>query len=111
LFEKISHHEQLRDIVTIYEAIRKPRASAIVKGSTACQAVYHMHDGPLQEERDRQLLEEEPFEGYPNRWKDPTFQRYLYAYNAFDEADKAWMKYLSRIFPMTEGAWRYHKGL
>lgn len=41
-----------------------------------------MRDGPIQEERDRQLLEEEPFEGYPNRLADPVFQNFLYGYDA-----------------------------
>jgi salicylate hydroxylase len=109
LFEKITHADQLGDILTIFEAIRKPRTSAIIKGSLACQKLYHLHDGPIQKERDRQLLEEEPFEGYPFRWKDPWFQKSVYGYNAFEEADRGWQKYMSGQFPLTSSAWRYQK--
>ena len=49
-----------------------------------------MEDGDKQRERDRQLLEDEPFEGFPNRWADPQFQKWLFGYDAFEEVDKAW---------------------
>lgn len=71
LLDKIKHPSQLKDCVTIYETIRKPRARAVVDESMEYQNISHMSDGPRQDERDRQLLHEEPFEGYPNKWADP----------------------------------------
>ena len=65
-----------------------------------------MHDGPKQMERDRQLLEHEPFEHYPNRWADPVFQKWLFGYDAFQEADQAWSRYMQGIFPGTAGNFR-----
>lgn len=87
----------------IFEAIRKDRTTRVVKGSTALRDVFHMHDGPLQQERDRQLLEQEPFEGFPNRWADPVFQSFLFGYDAYAEGYKAWQKYLDGEFPGTCG--------
>ena len=49
-----------------------------------------MHDGERQRERDRQLLEQEPFEGYPNPWADPVFQEFLFGYDAETEVEAAW---------------------
>lgn len=62
-----------------------------------------MTDSERQRERDRQLTEEEPFEGYPNRWADPVFQEYLFGYDAFAEVDIAWTRYKTETFPGTAG--------
>ena len=62
-----------------------------------------MHDGPRQQERDRQLLEEAPFEGYPNRWADPVFQPWLFGYDSEKEVDVAWKRYQEGTWPGTTG--------
>lgn len=62
-----------------------------------------MTDGERQQERDRQLTQQEPFEGYPNRWADPVFQEYLFGYDAFAEVDMAWTRYKKGTFPGTTG--------
>jgi salicylate hydroxylase len=65
-----------------------------------------MHDGLRQAERDRQMLEYEPFEGFPNRWADPVFQQWLFGYDAHEEVEKAWQIYQSGKFPGTTGSFR-----
>lgn len=62
-----------------------------------------MHDGDRQKERDRQLTQLEPFEGFPNRWADPVFQQWLFGYDAYKEAGAAWDTYRSGMFPGTMG--------
>ena len=62
-----------------------------------------MVHGPRQEERDRQLTQHAPFEGYPNRWADPVFQPWLFGYDAFAEVDVAWKDYKEGTFPGTAG--------
>ena len=62
-----------------------------------------MVDGDRQRERDRQLTQQEPFEGYPNRWADPVFQEWLFGYDAFAEVDQAWKRYKQGTFPGTAG--------
>ena len=103
LFERIESRSQLSDIITIYERLRKERTTRVVKGSTALRDIFHMVDGEHQQERDRQLTEHEPFEGYPNRWADPVFQEWLFGYDAFAEVDKAWKRYKQGTFPGTAG--------
>ena len=104
LFEKIEAKSQLQDLLVIYEAIRKSRTTQVVKGSSHLGAnIFHLHDGPRQQERDRQMLEQEPFEGYPNRWADPVFQPFLFGYDAHEEVDKAWKRYKNGTFPGTAG--------
>lgn len=93
LFEKIENREQLADLLAVYEKTRKARTTRVVQGSTALRDIFHMHDGPKQEKRDHVLLNETPFEGFPNRWADPVFQQFLFGYDARSEALQAWNNY------------------
>jgi salicylate hydroxylase len=95
----------LPDILTIYETVRKPRTTRVVKQSSHYQQIFHMHDGPLQRERDRQLLryQQEPYAGYPNKWRDPVFREWLWGYDAEQEVETAWAVYRSGRFPLTMG--------
>lgn len=106
LFAKIKHESQFPDLLLIYEALRKPRTTRVVKGSTMLRDIFHMHDGDRQRERDRQLTEHEPFEGFPNRWADPVFQEWLFSYDAYGEVDKAWERYERGVFPGTLGRFK-----
>ena len=99
LFERLSSRSQLPDLLTIYEALRKSRTTRVVKGSTALRDIFHMLDGEQQSERDRQLLEEEPFEGFPNPWADPVFQEWLFGYDFEKEVEGAWERYLEGTWP------------
>ena len=101
LFERIEKQSQIPDVIAMYENLRKDRTTRVVRGSTALRDIFHMVDGEHQQERDRQLTEEEPFEGYPNRWADPVFQEYLFGYDAFEEVDKAWKRYKQQTVPDT----------
>ncbi|KAK5236506.1 hypothetical protein LTR47_002457 [Exophiala xenobiotica] len=106
LFDKMEHKYQLADLLTVYEAVRKPRASHVVQSSSDTgMKVYHLHDGPRQKERDRQLLEfqERPFEGYQNKWRDPVFQKYMFSYDAQKVVEEAWQVYRGGRFPGTAG--------
>ena len=109
LFSKIQHKSQLPDILTIYEGIRKPRTTVVRNRSRAMRDIYAMEDGPMQQERDRQLLENIPFEGYPNYLADPVLQRFLFAHNATKEAERSWAKYSEGRWPCTRGMWRLSK--
>ncbi|KAL6714819.1 hypothetical protein ACLMJK_007079 [Lecanora helva] len=108
LMSRIEDRSQISDIITIYERLRKDRTTRVVKGSTALRDIFHMVDGERQQERDRQLTEQEPFEGYPNPWADPVFQEWLFGYDAFAEVDKAWKRYKQGTFPGTTGHFKVH---
>jgi len=109
LMEKIERKNQLPDVLRIYETIRKARTTRVVQGSQFLgREIFHLHDGPKQQERDRQMLEEEPFEGFPNRWADPVFQPWLFGYDAAAEVEKAWKVYQAGKFPLTMGRFAPH---
>lgn len=109
----LSHLElksQISDILSIYERHRKPRAMQVKRRTLATREINGMVDGPLQQERDRQLSEHKPFDGYPNPLADPTFSDWLFGYDANEEAEKAWKTYKKGEWPLTSGMWqtRYH---
>ncbi|KIX10233.1 uncharacterized protein Z518_01314 [Rhinocladiella mackenziei CBS 650.93] len=106
LFEAVTHPDQLSDLLIMYEALRKPRTSKIVRESTWSRRILHLPDGPIQIERDRQLLEEKPFDGFAHAWADPVLQDYLFSYDARLEVQKALDRYKSGKFPLTTGAWK-----
>uniref|UniRef100_A0A060TFY0 ARAD1D18392p n=1 Tax=Blastobotrys adeninivorans TaxID=409370 RepID=A0A060TFY0_BLAAD len=94
LFEHVECRGQVHDLLDIYEKLRKSRTTAVVQNSTDLgQNVFHLVDGPRQQERDRILTETAPHQGYPNKFADPVFQKFLYGYNAFEEAENAWRDY------------------
>ena len=108
LMSRLTDASQLPDILVLYESIRKSRTTRVVKGSSHNREIMHMHDGPRQKERDRQLIEyqDDPFEGYPNKWRDPVFQKWLWGYDVETEVERAWATYMKGQFPLTVGSYR-----
>ncbi|EXJ70309.1 uncharacterized protein A1O5_06377 [Cladophialophora psammophila CBS 110553] len=106
LFEKIESRSQVPDLLVIYESVRKPRTTRVVNGSSQLgREIFHLHDGPRQRERDRQLLawQADPFDGYQNRWRDPVFQKFLFGYDCREVVEEAWDRYLQGRYPGTMG--------
>lgn len=70
--------------------------SRLSRTTVARNRSRHMHDtcqlvdGSEQVERDRVFREERPSEGFPNPWADPSFQNFLWAYDAKWAADECW---------------------
>ena len=98
LFERIERRSQIADVLLIYERLRKGRTTRIVRGSTALWKLFNLYDGAQQQERDRQLTEQEPCENFPNRWADPVFQSWLFGYDADREVEIAWGRYKDDMF-------------
>lgn len=105
----LSHLElksQLPDVLSIFEQHRKTRAMQVKHRTLATREINGMVDGPLQQERDRQLSEHEPFDGYPNPLADPIFSDWLFGYDAAEEVEKAWNTYKRGEWPLTSGMWQ-----
>jgi len=91
LLGKIRSKNDISRVLALYEQLRRPRTSAVVLGSTKQRNIFHMHDGPEQEERDRVMLTQNPPKpGHPNQWADPVMQEFLFGYDADEEVEKAW---------------------
>ena len=96
LFEKLESKSQIPDLVEMYEGIRKPRTTAVIKGSMDMCDILNLPDGKRQQERDQLMASPKPPKGNPNRWADPVFQRFLFDYDAGKEVDMAWEEYVKQ---------------
>jgi 2-polyprenyl-6-methoxyphenol hydroxylase-like FAD-dependent oxidoreductase len=97
LLGKIRSRRDIPRVLALYEQLRRPRTSAVVLGSTKQREVFHMRDGPLQEERDMVMLGQRPPQvGHPIQWADPVMQEYLFGYDADEEVDKAWERLMKQ---------------
>lgn len=108
LFSSIKDKRQIPDLLTIYETMRRPRVTEMHRRVKQVRDIYSMADGPKQQERDRQLREQTPFDGYPNFLADPVLQEWMFSHDAFKEAQKALNTFQSGEFPGTHGTWRLY---
>lgn len=69
-----------KQLLDIYETCRKDRTAMIVKRGNLQQHLYHLHDGPEQQERDRQMVAME--EGEALAWRDSGLAPKLLGYQA-----------------------------
>ncbi|OHE91884.1 FAD dependent oxidoreductase, partial [Colletotrichum orchidophilum] len=86
---------QLAAAAAMYQRLRMTRGQRIVMESFAQRDDFHMPDGPEQERRDEIMMAslghgKEPQPGFPSRWTCPDIQGFLYSYDAYAEAEKAY---------------------
>ena len=101
LFAKMQEKSQIKDIICLYEMIRKPRTSRVIEGSNARRNVYQLQDGKAQRERDHDLVEEHSSDRYPKCMEDPEFQSWLLEYDPEMAVDSAWQQYQNNIHVAT----------
>lgn len=80
--------ENLHPVLMEYENLRKKRTTGVVRGSSQLREIFHMRDGPEQEERDRRYRG--PAEGSPMPWRNPKVQKWLFGYDAEQVVRDAW---------------------
>ncbi|PSN71900.1 FAD/NAD(P)-binding domain-containing protein [Corynespora cassiicola Philippines] len=102
LLSKVDFREDLPNVLRLYEELRKPRSTALQKGSMKQRQVNHLPNGNEQEERDRLMLAQldEPQPGYPFYWYvwprltdfelildrlNPAQQSFVYNYDVYHE--------------------------
>jgi salicylate hydroxylase len=90
LLGKIQSKEDVPRVLALYEEMRRSRTSAVVEASTKQRSIFHMRDGPQQEDRDRIMLTYPSQPGHPNPWADPVMQEFLFGYDADDEVERTW---------------------
>ncbi|KAJ5622362.1 FAD binding domain containing protein [Penicillium herquei] len=96
LFSKVAPSDgrvYMADILRMYEQLRRDRTAKVVQKSADFRVIFHMEDGPLQQERDRALLNDIPSEGFPFLFADPSLQEFLFGYDFAKEVDTAWESY------------------
>jgi salicylate hydroxylase len=89
------NHITLRETLRLYENLQKERTTMLTLGSISNQQLYHLEDGPEQEERDRilksaQWQEKAGNESEPFIWVDVFHQKAVVGRDAIGDAAKKW---------------------
>ncbi|CZR65101.1 related to salicylate hydroxylase [Phialocephala subalpina] len=83
--------EQLPKAAALYQKLRKERGETIQKETFKQRDDFHMEDGERQRKRDELMtgmLGGELKADFPSRWTCPRVQRWLYGYDAYQEAEE-----------------------
>ncbi|KAH9983717.1 FAD binding domain-containing protein [Xylariaceae sp. FL0662B] len=93
LLGRVVNRQQVKDCLNIYQLVRKERTAHIIRATLKTGRLWQLPDGPLKDERNRELLNDIPTVGYPNPLADPFFQNWLWGFDAQKAADNAWAAY------------------
>jgi salicylate hydroxylase len=89
LFSNITNKTQISEILLKYEKIRAPRTEYLSHRSLSMKEIFAMKDGDAQRNRDIQLLQNEPMEGFPNPFSDPVLSKAMWEYDAGKAVDES----------------------
>jgi salicylate hydroxylase len=67
--------------LSVFQHCRKERTKMVVERGNIQQYLYHLHDGPEQEERDRKMKMVPTPEGEALAWRDPGLAPKLLGYD------------------------------
>jgi salicylate hydroxylase len=107
LFSRLSSRAQIMPLLQAYQSIRHARATETQASSRLNQHIFHLPDGPEQEQRDEQMraamedalrktcggpphLASDSSRGNANQWADKDKSRIQFGYDADEEAEKWW---------------------
>lgn len=92
---KISAEKQMA--LQVYEHCRKGRTEMVVQRGNLQQYLYHLHDGPEQEDRDRRMrmVPTPPREALA--WRDPELAPKLLGYDHLKDVDEYWPRVGKRV--------------
>ena len=93
LLDECQSRSYVSDVLQVYDRIRRPRAIKIKDLSHEMRYTLGYDDGPQQEERDQKIARGFSNE-HPVPYANAIYQDWIWGYDAFDEAKKAWAEYL-----------------
>lgn len=95
--------ENTREILKLYETLRKSRTTMNVRGAAENKFWYHLSDGPMQERRDRALAGTSDDTDWC--WVKEAYSRELLGFDAVEDGEqafKSWLEQKSRTPPNEE---------
>jgi len=93
LMSRLRSKEQISDLIKIFCDLRKPRVAEIASKSKQLGELWHIEDGPLQVERDRQFELSEDSPDSLNPFSNEMLLRMLYGYNVIEDSAVALERY------------------
>lgn len=82
--------EAKRHALAVFEKCRKQRTKMVVERGNVQQYLYHLDDGPEQEERDRKMRMVPTPEGEALAWRDPGLAPKLLGYDHIADVSSHW---------------------
>ncbi|GFF81343.1 6-hydroxynicotinate 3-monooxygenase [Aspergillus lentulus] len=79
-----------RHALSVFERCRKQRTKMVVDRGNVQQYLYHLHDGPEQQERDCKMQVVPTPEGEALAWRDPGLAPKLLGYDHIADVDLNW---------------------
>ncbi|KAI1628322.1 putative salicylate hydroxylase [Exophiala viscosa] len=86
--------ENTREILNLYETLRKSRTTMNVRGAAENKFWYHLSDGPMQERRDRALAGTSDDTDWC--WVKETYSRELLGFDAVEDGEQAFYSWLEQ---------------
>jgi salicylate hydroxylase len=74
----------------VYEKCRKSRTEMVVQRGNLQQYLYHLHDGPEQQERDKKMRMVPTPPGEALAWRDPELAPNLLGYDHEKDVSRLW---------------------
>ncbi|RDX43059.1 FAD/NAD(P)-binding domain-containing protein [Lentinus brumalis] len=106
LLSRLSHPAQLKPLLQAYEDLRLPRTAETQRQSRLNQKIFHLPDGPEQEQRDADMRKateaelrrwregkraaDDKLAGSANQWADEDKNLAQFAYDADEAAERWW---------------------
>ncbi|KAB8264820.1 hypothetical protein BDV32DRAFT_134746 [Aspergillus pseudonomiae] len=87
---KTSHEflDAKRHALSVFQQCRKERTAMVVDRGNIQQYLYHLHDGPEQQERDRKMQMTPTPEGEALAWRDPGLAPKLLGYDHIADLER-----------------------
>lgn len=89
--DHVHDESQIPELTAHFQNIRLDRCYLILDGARNNGAIWHLADGPEQQERDKKMAlgpqkrTIDGNDGNPNKWSDPKFQPWMFGYDASSE--------------------------
>ncbi|KAA8909281.1 FAD dependent oxidoreductase [Sphaerosporella brunnea] len=87
---KIRNKAEVKTALKVYERARRNRTDRIIARGNVQQHLYHLPDGPEQQERDRRVRLHPTPDGEAMAWRDPGFAPFLLAYDVVADVEREW---------------------
>lgn len=97
-------------LLELYQDVRKKRAETTVQTANRNRVLYHMEDGPQQEERDRIFAEHDWWDeerSFPWVFADLPYLHELFGFDALQSAEdafSAWVKAMDTCKDVPNGS-------
>jgi salicylate hydroxylase len=94
LLDRIEDRSQIAEALNLFQRLRQPRCNEIARRAQEVGRVWTLTDGDAQEERDRQLREQEDCE-YSNPFSNEGVREVLYKYDMAKDVSDEWERAMS----------------